>query len=301
MLVKKFKSITSNKFFEKLVIAIILISALMIGLSTYSVPEWIEKFIYLFDITITGFFAIEIFIRFKSHYKVRNFFKNGWNIFDSIIVIGSLIPIEGSEVVFLGRLLRIIRVLRLVSFMPELRKLAEILFRAMPKIGNICLMMFILFYIYAGFGSLLFAEINPDLWADISVAMLTLFRVLTLEGWTQIMYETMAVYPLSWIYYVSFIFVAVFALINMMVGVVVDEFLTGEDSKMTSKLEDNQQMMKDNQQFMKDNQQFMKDNQQFMKDNQQLMKDNQQIIIKSEEEILKKLDRIEKKLNGNQD
>ena len=207
MFTEKFKSLAANKFFEKIVILVILTSAFMIGLSTYSVPEWIENFIYFFDISITAFFAIEIFIRFKSHNKVLNFFRNGWNIFDLIIVIGSLIPVDGNEVVFLGRLLRIFRVLRLVSFLPELRNLVTILYRALPKIGNITLMMFILFYIYAGFGSLLFAEINPDYWGDISIAMLTLFRVLTLENWSEIMYETMSVYPLSWIYYISFIFI----------------------------------------------------------------------------------------------
>ena len=271
MFTEKFKSLAANKFFEKIVILVILISAFMIGLSTYSVPEWIENFIYFFDISITVFFAIEIFIRFKSYNKVLNFFKNGWNIFDLLIVIGSLIPLDGSETVFLGRLLRIVRVLRLVSFLPELRTLVAILYRALPKIGNIVLLMFILFYIYGGFGSLLFAEINPSYWGDISIAMLTLFRVLTLENWSEVMYETMSVYPISWIYYVSFIFITVFALINMMVGVVVDEFLTTTESKLTSKLENNQQ----------------------------LMRENQQIIISSEDKIRKKLDRIEKKLNGN--
>ena len=270
MMTEKLKSLTSNKFFEKIVVAVILLSALMIGLSTYSVPEWIEKFIYFFDISITVFFAIEIFIRFKSHHKVLNFFKKGWNIFDLIIVIGSLIPIEGNEMVFLGRLLRIFRVLRLVSFLPELRKLVEVLIRALPNIGNVALLMFILFYIYAGFGSMLFSDINPDLWGDISIAMLTLFRVLTLEDWTDIMYETMLVYPLSWIYYLSFIFITVFALINMMVGAVVDEFLTNTETKINKKLENNQQ----------------------------LMRENQQRIISSENKIREKLDRIEKKLNG---
>jgi len=232
MVTEKFKSITSNPLFEYFVIVIILLSALLIGLSTYSVYEWIEKFIHFFDIAITVFFVIEIFIRFKSHYKVLNFFKNGWNIFDLIIVIGSLVPIDGNEVVFLGRLLRIFRVLRLIAFLPELQNLVAILFRTIPKIANVTLLMFILFYIYAGFGSMVFSHINPDLWGDISIAMLTLFRVATYEDWTDIMYETMAVYPLSWIYYLSFIFITVFALINMMVGVVVDEFLTSSEVKI---------------------------------------------------------------------
>lgn len=277
MFTEKFKSLTSNIYFEKIVILVILVSAFMAGLSTYSVPEWIENFIYFFDISITVFFVIEIFIRFKAHKKILNFFKNGWNIFDLIIVIGSLIPLDGSEMVFLGRLLRIIRVLRLVSFLPELRTLVSILYRALPKIGNIVLLMFILFYIYAGFGSLLFSEINQNYWGDISISMLTLFRVLTLENWSEIMYETMAVYPISWMYYVSFIFITVFALINMMVGVVVEEFLTNTESKLIGRLENNQKLMRDN---------------------QKLMRDNQTKIINNQDEIHKRLDGIFKKLNG---
>ena len=82
--------------------------------------------------------------------------------------------------------------------------------------------MFIIFYIYAAIGSSFFATINPDLWRDISISMLTLFRVMTFEDWTDVMYEVMEVYSLGWIYFLSFIFLTTFAFLNMVIGIVVN-------------------------------------------------------------------------------
>ncbi len=94
--------------------------------------------------------------------------------------------------------------------------------KALPQLGYIVALMFIIFYIYAAIGSTFYASINPDLWGDIAISMLTLFRVMTFEDWTDVMYETLAVYPLSWIYYLSFIFFTAFAFLNMVIGVVVN-------------------------------------------------------------------------------
>jgi voltage-gated sodium channel len=156
--------------------------------------------------------------------RFLDFFKKGWNIFDFIIVTGSLIPLEDSEFALLGRLLRIFRVLRLVSFIPELRMIVSALLKAIPRIGYVVLLMFVIFYIYGAFGSMFFGNIDPALWENITISMLTLFRVVTFEDWTDIMYATMEVYPFSWIYYLSFIFMSSFVFLNMMVGIVIDVF-----------------------------------------------------------------------------
>ena len=92
----------------------------------------------------------------------------------------------------------------------------------MPQLGYVMLLMFIIFYIYAAVGSYLFQAINPGLWGNIAISMLTLFRVMTFEDWTDIQYETMEVYPLSWIYYLTFIFLTAFAFLNMVIGIVVN-------------------------------------------------------------------------------
>jgi voltage-gated sodium channel len=105
---------------------------------------------------------------------------------------------------------------------PDLRVLISALLKAIPRMGYVGLLMFIIFYIYGAFGSFLYESVNPVLWGDIGISMLTLFRVATFEDWTDVMYEAMEVYPLSWIFFVSFIFLAAFVFLNMMIGIVVD-------------------------------------------------------------------------------
>ena len=219
---ERFLAIRSNKIFEMTVMAIIIFSAMMIGATTYDIsPTWISV-LKVFDIAVTLFFLVELLIRMAAEDKFSNFFKKGWNIFDFLIVTASLIPIEESEMVLLARLLRIFRVLRLVSMVPELRILMDALVKAIPRIGYVVVLMFIIFYIYGAIGSFWFEKINPVLWGDITISMLTLFRVATFEDWTDVMYETMELYPFSWIFYLTFIFLTAFVFLNMMIGVVLD-------------------------------------------------------------------------------
>lgn len=217
-----FEQLRHNKLFELLVVAVIIFSALLAGAKTYDISYNMSQTLLWLDYAITLFFLIEISIRFFGEADKRDFFKSGWNIFDTLIVVASLIPIEDSELAFVGRLLRIFRVLRMVSIIPELRHLLNSLLKALPQLGYVALMMFIIVYIFAAIGTTLFAEINGFLWGDIAVSMLTLFRVMTFEDWTDVMYETMEVYPLSWIYYLLFIFLNTFAFLNMLIGIVVN-------------------------------------------------------------------------------
>jgi voltage-gated sodium channel len=218
---KRLHILDSSKWFQGLVIFVIVVSALTIGLKTHNIPDKYVAVLSVMDMGITVFFAVEILIRYLATNNFKMFFKNGWNIFDTLIVIGSLIPAGGSGVL-LARLLRVFRVLRLVSMVPELRLLINALLKAIPRMGYIALLMFVIFYIYGAIGSILFENINPTLWSDVSISMLTLFRVATFEDWTDVMYETMTVYPISWLYYLSFIFLTAFVFLNMMVGTVLE-------------------------------------------------------------------------------
>lgn len=231
-----FITLRSNKFFEMTVIGIIILSAMLIGATTYDIdPNWMTV-LFTLDIAITVFFLVEILIRMAAEKKLSDFFKNAWNVFDFLIVSISLIPIDESELVLLARLLRIFRVLRLVSMIPELRMLMDALFKAIPRIGYVVLLMFIIFYIFAAIGSFIFEQINPVLWGDVAISMLTLFRVATFEDWTDVMYETMAVHPWSWAYYLVFIFLTAFVFFNMMIGVVLD-VMNQEHEELNRELE----------------------------------------------------------------
>ena len=216
------KRIESSKMFQGIVIAIIILSALTIGAKTYDLPPLVEQTLTVLDNAITLFFLIEILFRFSACPVKRRFLMDGWNLFDTLVVIGSLIPLDNSEAVLLGRLLRVFRVLRLVSVVPELRFLINSLLKAIPRMGYIALLMFIIFYIYAAMGSMFFASVDEELWGDVAIAMLTLFRVATFEDWTDVMYATMEQYPLSWIFYLTFIFLTAFVFLNMMIGAILE-------------------------------------------------------------------------------
>ncbi|MCU7960656.1 MAG: ion transporter [gamma proteobacterium symbiont of Bathyaustriella thionipta] len=219
---QRFYRIRSNRSFELFVVIIIMFSALMIGAKTYDLPNYVLAVIHWLDCGITLFFLIEISIRFLGEERKRDFFKSGWNLFDTLIVTVSLIPADGSSVAIVGRLIRIFRVLRMVSIIPELRMLLNSLLRALPQLGYVVMLMFIIFYIYAAIGTTFYADINEVLWGDIAISMLTLFRVMTFEDWTDVMYEAMEVHWWAWIYFLTFIFFTAFAFLNMVIGIVVN-------------------------------------------------------------------------------
>ena len=227
---QKFIALRENKLFETFVIFVIIFSALLIGAKTYSIPSGTLAFLDVLDWAVTLFFLVEILVRMVAEGSLRAFFRKGWNVFDFIIVAASLIPIEDSEAALLGRLLRVFRVLRLVSIIPELRVLLNAFVHAIPRMGYVSLLMFVIFYIYAAMGSMFFHHINETLWSNISISMLTLFRVATFEDWTDVMYETMEVYPLSWAYYLSFIFIVAFIFLNMMIGIVLETLQREHDA-----------------------------------------------------------------------
>lgn len=213
--------IRHNRVFESFIIFIIITSAIIVGVKTYPLsPVVVNVFMFL-DWTITLIFLFEIMVRFLATPRRIDFFKDGWNIFDTLIVTISLIPMENSEMALVARLIRVFRVLRMISIIPELRVLMNSFFVALPRLGYVMTLMFIIFYIYAAFGSLFFQDINQKYWGDIAMALLTLFKVMTFEGWTDVMYETMETYPWSWFYFISFIFLTSFAFLNMVIGIMV--------------------------------------------------------------------------------
>ncbi|HEA53777.1 ion transporter [Marinobacter antarcticus] len=232
------RRIETSTLFQGVVIGIIILSALTIGAKTYELPPLVEQSLSVMDTAITLFFLVEILFRFAASPVKRRFFLDGWNLFDTLVVVGSLIPLDNSEAVLLGRLLRVFRVLRLVSVVPELRFLINSLLKAIPRMGYIALLMFIIFYIYAAMGSMFFASVDEKLWGDVAISMLTLFRVATFEDWTDVMYATMDQYPLSWIYYLTFIFLTAFVFLNMMIGAILDVMSEEQNAKQAQQAHD---------------------------------------------------------------
>ena len=228
-----------NKYFEFFMMSIIIFSALLVGIDTFELNSFYQEVIFTLDQMITIIFVMEIIMRITSYDKPLDFFKDGWNIFDFIIVAASLIPIAGNEST-IARLLRIFRILRLITILPELKEILNALFRSAKSIGYVLLLMFIIFYIYAVMGNIFFAGLPSGSWNDLGVALLTLFQIMTFEGWTDIMAESMEVYPMSWIFYVTFIVLTAYTFLNMIIGIIIetlnqehkqDELIEAENEK----------------------------------------------------------------------
>ena len=130
---EKLNLIRSHKLFDAFIIIVIIASALLVGVKTYPIAGWVVQLVDVLDLLITVVFVVEISVRFLGERRKRDFFKSGWNWFDSIIVMVSLIPIEDSDIVLVARLIRVFRVLRMISIIPELRILLNSLIQALPR------------------------------------------------------------------------------------------------------------------------------------------------------------------------
>ena len=223
-IVNAFLKTRNSKFFNTLVISVIIASALYAGVSSYNeiIPADYVFLLQVFDYSITVFFTIEILIRIFAERSLVSFFKDGWNVFDFLIVSISLIPIGGAASVFVARLLRIVRILRIITVVPAFRRIIDSLIKTIPRVGFITLMMFIFIYIWGAIGTLFFDEIDPERWGNIGIAMLTLVQVATYDDWAGVMREVTVVYPFAWVYFVSFIIVNAVILLNMVIAVIVD-------------------------------------------------------------------------------
>jgi voltage-gated sodium channel len=211
-----FAKILSHPYFERTVLVAIVVNAAVLGLETY--VELHNKYLTLFhaiDIFFVAFFCLELTMRYTVH---RNtFFKDAWNIFDCFIVLITLFPLFGNVSVL--RSLRILRALRVVSISPALRKVVAALFQSMRDFAAVLSVLMLVTYVYAVIASKLFGSLVPEYFGDIGKSLLTLFQIITLDSWTDI------VRPLSnqsiWAipFFVSFIVITVFMLLSIIVGI----------------------------------------------------------------------------------
>ena len=205
------------------IVCIIGVNAVVIGLDTSAFLAeryggWFKGANQLF----LGIFVVEAIVKLIAQWpKPLRYFKDGWNVFDFAIIVVSLLPSTG-ELATLARLARLLRVLRLVSAMPELRLIVTTLVRSIPSMFNVVCLMSVIFYIYAVAGYHLFHDVDPTHWRTLGISALTLFRVVTLEDWTDVMYAAMAHHWWAWAYFVSFVVVGTFVVVNLFIAVVLN-------------------------------------------------------------------------------
>jgi voltage-gated sodium channel len=217
------------------IIGVIVFNAVILGLETSD--EAMTRaggLITALDRICLAIFVVELTAKLIA-YGTR-FFRSGWNLFDAVIIGIALVP--GGQGLSVLRSLRILRVLRVISVAPRLRRVVEGFVRALPGMGSVFLLMGIIFYIGAVMATKLFGASFPDWFGDLGRSLYTLFQIMTLESWSMgIVRPVLEVYPYAWAFFVPFIMITTFAVVNLLVGLIVNSMQDAHSEEETAQTE----------------------------------------------------------------
>jgi voltage-gated sodium channel len=215
--------IADSSRFQVSILAVIVANAITLGLETYDTIERdAGATLGTLNDVFLGIFVVEIAIRIAAYgRRPQDYFRDGWNVFDFIVIGGAFAPGLRENATLL-RLLRLLRVVRVVSIFPDLRFLIRGMMRSLPPISSMAMLTILLIYVYGMLGWILFADTDPGRWGNIGDAMLSLFIILTLENWPNIMGEVADAHPSAWIFFVSYVLIASFLLINMVIAILIN-------------------------------------------------------------------------------
>lgn len=200
--------------------ALIVVNAIIIGCETSpTVTALAGDILSILDRIILAIFVSELLLKMCA-YRLA-FFRNGWNLFDAFVIGISLVPAsEGASVL---RALRIIRAMRLISVVPSMRKVTQALIRAVPGMGAVVTLLLLVFYVSAVMATKLFGQAFPDWFGSIGHSAFTLFQIMTLESWSMgIVRPVMASFPYAWAFFVPFILIVTFAVLNLFIAIIVN-------------------------------------------------------------------------------
>jgi voltage-gated sodium channel len=214
------REFVESRLFTAFITAIIILNSITLGLETSpAIVSRIGPFLHVIDAAALWIFTAELLLKFRVHRA--SFFKDGWNLFDLTIVTIAWIPGAGPLSVL--RALRIMRILRLVSIVPSMRKVVGALFNALPGMGSIVAVLLLVFYISAVMATNLFGSSFPDWFGSIGESMFSLFQIMTLESWSMgIVRPVMDVYPNAWMFFVPFIVITSFTVLNLFIALIVN-------------------------------------------------------------------------------
>jgi voltage-gated sodium channel len=211
------------------IITLIVLNAITLGLETSeTVMREVGLLLVALDRIFLMIFVVEITLRIAAH--GRKFFRDPWSMFDFLVVAIALVPATGELSVL--RALRILRVLRLLSVVPQMRRVVAALLSAVPGLAAIGVILLLLFYVFAVIATNLFGADFPQYFGTLGASMYTLFEIMTLEGWAQIAREVMGVFPYAWIFFVLYILVATFTMLNLFIGIIVNAIHSEHEEEM---------------------------------------------------------------------
>ncbi|MET0051084.1 MAG: ion transporter [Candidatus Thiodiazotropha sp.] len=211
------------------IIGLILLNAVLLGLETSTtVMNRAGGLILMLDQLILALFVIELGIRIYVHRL--NFWRDPWSLFDFSVVAIALIPASGPFAVL--RALRVLRVLRLLSMVPTMRRVVGALLAAIPGLGSIALVLLILYYVFAVIATNLFAASHPEWFGSIGRSLYTLFQIMTLESWSMgIVRPVMETYAYAWAFFIPFILIATFTILNLFIAIIVSAMQSYTESE----------------------------------------------------------------------
>lgn len=227
------KRIVEFRYFNPFIIVLIILNGSIIGAETSQIfYERFHESVFIANRVILAVFIAEAVLKIGAVWpEPGRYFRNGWNLFDFTVVVFSLIPATG-DLAMVARLLRLLRVVRLISTIPELRLIVTTLIRSLPSMGHVILLMSIVFYIYGVMGFHLFSEHDPVHWGTLGFSLLTLFRIVTLEDWTDVMYTAMEANAYAWIFFVSFVVLGTFVIVNLFIAVVLNNLEEAKQERL---------------------------------------------------------------------
>ena len=218
------KNTVESRWFQNFIITIILINGAVLGIQTIEglTPSSMLILDMVDKICLT-IFVVELTMKLVIYRT--SFFKRGWNIFDLIIVGISLIPASGQLSIL--RALRILRLLRLITTVDSIRRVVSGMLIAIPGVGSVGALLLIFFYIGAVISTTLFGDLFPQWFGNIGRSMYSLFQIMTLESWSMgIVRPVMEIFPYAWIFFIPFIMVTTFMVLNLFIGIIVDAIAT---------------------------------------------------------------------------
>lgn len=228
------EKVVKSRLFNYSIFSLILLSSIIIGLETYpNLAKQYQSILSLLDKIIIACFTIEITLKIISNGKKPwIYFSDPWNVFDFIIVVICLIPLNDTHYFAVFRVLRVLRILRMINVLPKLKLIITALLKSIPSMGYVIMLIGILFYVYAIVGVFVFGKTDPMHFGDLHHTFVTLFKVLTLEGWTDILnvhifgqannenQQIVSLWP--FLYFASFILIGAMIIMNLFIGVIMN-------------------------------------------------------------------------------
>ncbi|GAB2928340.1 ion transporter [Rheinheimera gaetbuli] len=214
---------------QRTLLSLILINAAILGLETSTAIMAVAGGqLILLDKLILAVFVVEIALRIYAHRLA--FFKDGWSLFDFIVVGIALLPASGPFAVL--RALRVLRVLRVLTFVPSMRKIVGALIQSLNGMLSIAMVLALVYYVAAVMATKLFGEAFPDWFGSLGASLYTLFQVMTLESWSMgIARPVMEQFPYAWVFFVPFILIATFTMLNLFIAVIVNAVQSMHDEE----------------------------------------------------------------------